>query len=56
VELVSSDSIPFEAHFVVEMDASIMDGQTGKAGAVSGVTIVKNPITAVCIPRRDYGN
>jgi len=29
-----------------EMDASIMDGKTGLAGAVSGLTRVKNPITA----------
>lgn len=29
-----------------ELDASIMDGQTKKAGAVAGVTIVKNPISA----------
>lgn len=29
-----------------ELDASIMDGATGKAGAVAGVTTVKNPITA----------
>jgi L-asparaginase / beta-aspartyl-peptidase len=29
-----------------EMDASIMDGSTMKAGAVGGVTIVKNPIRA----------
>jgi len=31
---------------VAELDASIMDGKTGKAGAVGGVTTVKNPITA----------
>jgi beta-aspartyl-peptidase (threonine type) len=29
-----------------ELDASIMDGKTGLAGAVAGVTIIKNPITA----------
>ena len=29
-----------------EMDASIMDGATGKAGAVAAVTTVKNPISA----------
>lgn len=29
-----------------EMDASIMDGQTLKAGAVAGVSFVKNPIIA----------
>lgn len=29
-----------------EMDASIMDGQTLKAGAVAGVTNIKNPINA----------
>jgi beta-aspartyl-peptidase (threonine type) len=28
-----------------ELDASIMDGATGKAGAVTGVTHVKNPIS-----------
>lgn len=29
-----------------ELDASIMDGKTGMAGAVAGVTDIKNPITA----------
>ncbi len=29
-----------------EMDASIMDGKTKNAGAVAGVTCIKNPITA----------
>lgn len=29
-----------------ELDASIMDGFTGQAGAVAGVTILKNPISA----------
>jgi len=29
-----------------ELDASIMDGRTGMAGAVAGVTTVKNPILA----------
>lgn len=29
-----------------ELDASIMDGKTGKAGAIAGVTIIKNPISA----------
>ncbi|HWG42915.1 MAG TPA: isoaspartyl peptidase/L-asparaginase [Gemmataceae bacterium] len=29
-----------------ELDASIMEGKTKKAGAVAGVTIVRNPITA----------
>lgn len=30
----------------IEMDASIMDGKTGKAGAVAGVKTIKNPVTA----------
>ena len=29
-----------------ELDSSIMDGKTMKAGAVAGVTIIKNPISA----------
>jgi beta-aspartyl-peptidase (threonine type) len=28
-----------------ELDASIMDGKTGKAGAVAGVTTIRNPIS-----------
>ena len=31
---------------VPEMDASVMDGKTGKAGAVAGVRRIKNPVTA----------
>lgn len=31
---------------VAELDASIMDGATKKAGAVAGVKIIKNPVTA----------
>lgn len=30
----------------VELDAAIMDGTTGMAGAVAGVTTIKNPVTA----------
>ncbi len=29
-----------------ELDAAIMDGRTGMAGAVAGVTTIKNPVTA----------
>ena len=29
-----------------ELDASIMEGKTKRAGAVASVTIIKNPITA----------
>ncbi len=29
-----------------ELDASVMDGKTGKAGAVAGTSIIKNPILA----------
>ncbi|MDB5842201.1 MAG: isoaspartyl peptidase [Herminiimonas sp.] len=31
---------------MIEMDAAIMDGRSGDAGAVAGVTTVKNPIVA----------
>jgi len=31
---------------IAEMDASIMDGKSGLAGAVAGVTTIKNPIVA----------
>ena len=31
---------------IAEMDASIMDGKTLKAGAVAGVTKIKNPVSA----------
>jgi len=31
---------------VAELDASIMDGKTGLAGAVAGVTTIKNPVSA----------
>jgi len=36
----------FNAEGKNEMDAAIMDGKTGLAGAVTGVTIIRNPITA----------
>jgi beta-aspartyl-peptidase (threonine type) len=36
----------FNAEGKNEMDAAIMDGKTGQAGAVAGVTIIRNPITA----------
>lgn len=36
----------FNAEGKNELDASIMDGKTGLAGAVAGVTIIKNPISA----------
>lgn len=36
-----------------ELDAAIMDGATRKAGAVAGVTVVKNPITeAIAVMRK----
>ncbi|MCG8700352.1 MAG: isoaspartyl peptidase/L-asparaginase, partial [Bacteroidales bacterium] len=36
-----------------ELDASIMDGNTGEAGAVSGVRTVKNPISAaLCVMKQ----
>jgi beta-aspartyl-peptidase (threonine type) len=36
----------FNAEGKNEMDAAIMDGKSGMAGAVAGVTTIKNPITA----------
>ena len=36
----------FSAAGINEMDASVMDGKTGKAGAVAGVTVIRNPISA----------
>ncbi len=36
----------FTAEGKNEMDASIMDGKTGKAGAVAGVSTIRNPISA----------
>lgn len=36
----------FNAEGKNEMDAAIMDGKTGMAGAVAGVTTIKNPISA----------
>jgi beta-aspartyl-peptidase (threonine type) len=36
----------FTEEGIVEMDASIMDGKTGLAGAVAGVHNIKNPILA----------
>jgi L-asparaginase / beta-aspartyl-peptidase len=36
----------FTAEGKNEMDASVMDGKTMKAGAVAGVTTIKNPVTA----------
>lgn len=36
----------FNAEGKNELDASIMDGKTGKAGAVAGVTTIKSPIAA----------
>ena len=36
----------FDAAGINEMDASIMDGKTLNAGAVAGVTTIKNPVSA----------
>jgi beta-aspartyl-peptidase (threonine type) len=43
----------FTAEGKNEMDASIMEGKTLKAGAVAGVQIIKNPITAaLCVMQK----
>lgn len=39
----------FNANGQNEMDASIMDGMSGKAGAVAGVRHIKNPISAAIV-------
>ena len=36
----------FNAEGINELDASFMDGKSGKAGAVANVTVIKNPISA----------
>jgi beta-aspartyl-peptidase (threonine type) len=36
----------FNAEGINELDAAIMDGKTGLAGAVAGVTTIRNPISA----------
>ncbi len=36
----------FNADGKNELDASVMDGRTGKAGAVAGVTIIRSPVEA----------
>jgi beta-aspartyl-peptidase (threonine type) len=38
----------FDADGGHELDASIMEGHTGRAGAVAGVATIKNPITLAC--------
>ncbi len=35
-----------DIHGVAELDASVMDGKTGMAGAVAGVTTIRNPVLA----------
>ncbi|HOI87394.1 MAG TPA: isoaspartyl peptidase/L-asparaginase [Lentimicrobium sp.] len=36
----------FNADGKNELDASVMDGRTGKAGAVAGVTVIRSPVEA----------
>lgn len=36
----------FSSKGINEMDASIMDGKTRKAGSIAGSTKIKNPISA----------